>query len=86
MELATALSYCASLSVPEKKEGLKALFVIINNDKHLTAMDVKKIVERLNPLINEGAHKANNFQYCLKISFSWFLFQIIKSLVERSCH
>ncbi|VDK71057.1 unnamed protein product [Litomosoides sigmodontis] len=57
MELATALSCCGSSSTTEKKEGLKALFTIISNDKQINTMDLKKIVERLNPLIGEGAHK-----------------------------
>ncbi|VDK78129.1 unnamed protein product [Onchocerca ochengi] len=57
MELATALSCCGSSSTTEKKEGLKALFTIISSDKQINVMDLKKIVERLNPLIGEGAHK-----------------------------
>ncbi|EJW73534.1 hypothetical protein WUBG_15559, partial [Wuchereria bancrofti] len=57
MELATALSCCASSSTTEKKEGLKALFTIISSDKQINTMDLKKIVERLTPLIVEAAHK-----------------------------
>ncbi|VIO91504.1 Uncharacterized protein BM_BM2056 [Brugia malayi] len=57
MELATALSCCASSSTTEKKEGLKALFTIISSDKQVNEMDLKKIVERLTPLIVEAAHK-----------------------------
>ncbi|CAG9539124.1 unnamed protein product [Cercopithifilaria johnstoni] len=57
MELATALSCCGLSSTTEKKEGLKALFTIISSDKQINTMDLKKIVERLNPLIGEGAHK-----------------------------
>uniref|UniRef100_A0A0R3RYT9 CLASP_N domain-containing protein n=1 Tax=Elaeophora elaphi TaxID=1147741 RepID=A0A0R3RYT9_9BILA len=57
MELTTALSCCGSSSTTEKKEGLKALFTIISSDKQISTMDLKKIVERLNPLIGEGAHK-----------------------------
>lgn len=62
MELATALSCCGSSSTTEKKEGLKALFTIISSDKQINTMDLKKIVERLNPLIGEGAHKVSNFK------------------------
>ncbi|VDN03159.1 unnamed protein product [Thelazia callipaeda] len=57
VELATALSYCGSSSTAEKREGLKGLLTIISNEKQISAVDLKKIVERLNPLIGEGAHK-----------------------------
>lgn len=59
MELATALSYCGSSSLTEKKDGLKALFTIISSDRPINSLDLKKIVERLNPLIGEGAHKVS---------------------------
>lgn len=80
MELATALSCCGSSSTTEKKEGLKALFTIISSEKQVNTMDLKKIVERLNPLIGEGAHKVCNFK-----SFYWAVIEvgrILKKIVQ----
>lgn len=67
MELATALSCCGSSSTIEKKEGLKALFTIISSIKQINTMDLKKIVERLNPLIGEGAHKVGSLNLFSKL-------------------
>lgn len=58
MDLANVLSCCASTTILEKKEGLKALAMILNDSsKQLTPVDVKKIVEHINPMISEGTHK-----------------------------
>uniref|UniRef100_A0A915AXM8 TOG domain-containing protein n=1 Tax=Parascaris univalens TaxID=6257 RepID=A0A915AXM8_PARUN len=56
-ELTNALACCASTLVPDRKEGLKALFTVISSDRQISAIDLRKIVERLNVLIGEGSHK-----------------------------
>lgn len=56
-ELTNALACCASTLVPDRKEGLKALFTVISSDRQISTIDLRKIVERLNVLIGEGSHK-----------------------------
>ncbi|VDK43602.1 unnamed protein product [Anisakis simplex] len=56
-ELTNALACCASTLIPDKKEGLKALYTIISSDRQISHIDLKKIVDRLNVLIGEGSHK-----------------------------
>ena len=56
-ELNNALACCAVSSTSERKEGLKALYAIVSNEKYIDPLDLKRITERLNLLISEGSHK-----------------------------